>query len=148
MANPLLIGPALEDVLRMQRQDDDVFAAPNLEIQATAVARLCHDMGDPLLWPVGPAAERLSGAAALAGDGAVRVRGWMTDIEGEHVLLITLHSLTPLPLLQAAEQARRLGAAEVHACAIHLDGAVDPMFSEAIDAYHLLSGAGTLLHVE
>jgi hypothetical protein len=129
----------------MQRQDDDALSPPRLEIYAAALARLCEELHHPLVWPVGPAAERLAGAATLFGGGAMRVRGWMSNIDGEHVLVMTLHSLTPLPLLHAAEQARRLGAAKVTACAIHLGGVADLSVTEAIDAFRGLPVDAALL---
>jgi len=79
-------------------------------------------MGSPLVWPVGEAAERLTGAAVLASEGEVRARGWADDVGGERVLLATVAAVTPLSLVEAAHHARAMGAVEVHAWGVEVAG--------------------------
>jgi hypothetical protein len=99
-----------------------------------SLAALCEDMGSPLVWPVGEAAERLAGAAVLASEGDTRVRGWTDDVRGERVLLATVAAVSPLGLIAAAEHARAMGAAEVHACGIEVAGLDAPELAGVFDS--------------
>jgi hypothetical protein len=91
-----------------------------------------------MVWPVGPGAERLTGAAALLGEGSFRVRGWGSRFDGEHVLLVGLHLLGLWPLEAAADHARALGAETVSACAVKVDGPTTGL-SEGLDAFFPLA---------
>lgn len=115
-------GPGLAEVLAAQRADEDIVAYPQLEKYATALADLCQVLNGPSLWPVGTAAERLAGAAAVVGRGRVHFWGQGDDHFHQQVLLVTVSAVTPLALLFAADQARRLGATEVMACGVNVNG--------------------------
>jgi hypothetical protein len=83
---------------------------PELSTYASSLVMLSEELGSPVVWPVGDAAERLAGAAVLASEGELRVRGWVDDMRGERVLLITVAAVTPLGLVEAAKEARTIGA--------------------------------------
>jgi hypothetical protein len=116
------VGPGLAAVLAAQRLDEEAVDYPAIGGYAGALARLCSTIDDPCVWPVGAAAERLAGAALVFGCGRMRVRGWSSDLAGQRVLLVTVAATTPLPLFVAAEQALSLGAREVLACGVHVQG--------------------------
>lgn len=124
-------GPLLTALIAAHRTAEQITAYPQLSSYASRLAALCEDMGSPLVWPVGEAAERLAGAAVLESEGEVRVRGWTDDITGERVLLITVAAVTPFALVQAAYHARSMGAVEVHACGAVVAG----LDAEALGIY-------------
>lgn len=136
-----MIGPLLVDTIRLQRQAEAATSYPSLELYGGLLAALCHTLGDPIVWPVGDAAERLAGAAVLLSKGRVRVRGWSDGLAGDQVLLACTVAATPLGLLAAASHARALGATAVHGCAIELHGHKPDVFSDALDSYSLLEPA-------
>lgn len=137
------VGPALEEIRAAQREDDEAAQHPQLKSYATALAKMCRDLGDPVVWPVGPPAERLAGAAVILSGGEVFARGWTTDITGKRVLLVTVTAVTPLPLLAAAERARRLGATEIYSCGVRVEGLRSDELPETLDAYIPLTGEQT-----
>lgn len=118
----LEIGSSLGELLAAQQDDDDALLYPSLQAYAGAVAELCQRLRSPMVWPVGPTAERLAGAAVVESCGGVRLRGWNDDLSGERVLLLAGAAVTPLGLYAAAEQARRLGVSEVMAAGIRVAG--------------------------
>ncbi len=122
MATVLEPGPGLAEVLATQSFDEQAVGYPQLERYAHALAKLCRELSYPLVWPVGPAAERLAGAAVIVSRGRIRPRGWTVSLRGERVLLVTVSSITPLPLFAAADQATLLGVAEVLACGVCVQG--------------------------
>lgn len=121
-AQPPVIGPMLDRVIGAQRTSEEIVSYPRLLEVAAALACHCDDLDWPLLWPTSAAAERLVGAAVLVGEGRVRVRGWTDDVQGESVLVVEVEAVTPLSMIQAASQARALGAAEVRGCGIGVRG--------------------------
>jgi hypothetical protein len=137
-----VIGPLLVDTIRLQRQAEAATSYPSLEHYGGLLAALCQTLGDPIVWPVGDAAERLAGAAVLLSKGRVRVRGWSDGLAGDQVLLACTVAATPLGLLAAASHARALGATTVHGCAIELHGRKSEDLDDALDSYSLLEPAG------
>jgi hypothetical protein len=135
MSGTLDVGPALDEVRAAQREDDEAAQHPQLEGYGTALARMCHDLEYPTVWPVGPAAERLAAAAVILSHGKVHARGWNTDMTAKRVLLVTVTAVTPLPLLAAAQHARSLGAAEVYSCGVHVQGFRRDEVPEILNGY-------------
>jgi hypothetical protein len=130
-------GPLLTNLLAAHRTARRVTTYPALSSHASSLAALCEDLGSPLVWPVGEAAERLAGAAVLASEGEVRLRGWTDDVRGERVLLTTIAAVSPLGLIEAAKHARSMGAIEVHACGIEVAGMEGA--SQPFDSYSTLT---------
>jgi hypothetical protein len=122
LEEPTTVGPLLANLFSAHKAAERVTSYPELSSYASALAVLCEDMGSPVVWPVGDPAERLVGAAVLASEGEVRVRGWADDVRGERVLLAAVAAVTPLGLIEAAKQARAMGASEVHAVGIEVAG--------------------------
>lgn len=119
---PPVIGPMLGRVIGAQRTSEQIVAYPTLIEAAAALVHHCDDLDWPLVWPTSAAAERLVGAAVLVGEGRVRARGWTDDVQGENVLVVEVAAVTPMSMIQAANHARALGAAEVRGCGIEVGG--------------------------
>ncbi len=133
-----VLGPLLRGVLSAQRRNEDATSFPLIGEYAQRVVAICRECKDPLLWPVGSAAERLVGAAVMVSEGSIRVRGWSTDIPNEVVLLVGTSATTPLELLAAAAHARSLGATSVHACAIDVAGVEHVVAKGVFESYSSL----------
>jgi phosphoribosylpyrophosphate synthetase len=132
-------GPLLSNLLSAHRAAERATTYQELSSHAASLAMLCDEMGSPVVWPVGAAAERLAGASVLASEGDVRVRGWTDDIRGESVLLVSVAAVTPLSMVEAAKHARAMGAFEVHACGIEVAGLEMPELSTVFDSCAVLS---------
>jgi hypothetical protein len=141
MSNVLTPGPLLNDLFRVQRLNERAISFPQLAAYCDAVEASCEALGDPIVWPVGAAAERISGAVVLSSCGRVRVRDWNSRVDGEHVLLLTVAAVTPLGLVAAAKQAKALGARKVSACGVDVKGSEAAELREWIDGYLALSVA-------
>lgn len=115
-------GPLLGRLVEAQRLEEEVVGHEQIEAIADAVADQASRLCECLVWPVGAAAERVAGVLTARTRGAVAVGAWNTPVDGRRVLLFAVVALTPLTLENTAEQLRSRGAAEVHACAVHLDG--------------------------
>jgi hypothetical protein len=116
------VGPGLGEIIAAQRDDDAAVRYPQLAEHARALAELSRDLDDPLVWPIGIAAERLAGAAVVLSAGEVRTRGWNTDVTAQRVLLLAVTAVTSMSLVEAARHARELGAEEIYACGIRVQG--------------------------
>lgn len=112
----------LDALLATQRADEALSNHDRLISHADALIALSATLDHPVVWGVGVAAERLIGAAIVRSAGGVRAHKWCSDVEGERVLLVTGHAVTPLALVDAAHHAKRLGATEVHACGVNVEG--------------------------
>jgi hypothetical protein len=132
-------GPLLTNLVAAHKAAERAIAYPELPHYAASLADLCDDMGSPLVWPVGEAAERLAGAAVLVSEGETRVRGWTDDLRGERALLVAVAAVSPLGLIEAARHARALGAYEVHACSIDVAGLDAPELRAVFDSRDTLS---------
>lgn len=137
------IGPLLAETIELQHRDEVATSYPAVESYAARLASLCETHGNPLVWPVGAAAERLAGAAALVGKGRVRVRGWSDDVAGERILILCTAVATPLGLRAAATQARALGAKAVDGCAIELSGVDHDALADVLDSYSSLEAGSS-----
>lgn len=131
-----MVGSALMGLLNAQEEDDALVQHDRLENLARSLVQLSDSLGSPLVWPVGPAAERIAGASVVLSRGAVRVRGWNTEICGEHVLVVATALLTNRPILAAARQAELLGASGVFACGVNVEG-VEGLASSVKDYFVL-----------
>jgi phosphoribosylpyrophosphate synthetase len=119
--NPGDAGDGLRALLEAQGQDAAAVTFPALEVHAAALISLGRRWNNPIVWPVGSAAERIAGAAALLSSGELRLREWNRDVQGERVLIFTVVAVTPLALIAAAQQALNMGAASVEACGVHVE---------------------------
>jgi hypothetical protein len=119
-------GPLLARLVEAQRLEQEVVGYEQIEAIADAVAQQAAQLRNSLVWPVGLAAERVAGVVTARTRGAVAVGAWNTPVEGRRVLLFAVAALTPLALDTTAQQLRSRGAAEVHACAVYLDGVSTP----------------------
>lgn len=132
------VGPVLAEVLHAQREDDEAVSHPHLERLAEALIELCRQLHNPVVWPVGWAAERLTGSAIALAAGQLRVRGADIDLTDQSVLLVTVTALTPIPLLEAAEQAHRLGVGKIYGCGVRVEG-LQPGPFKTLDGYTQLT---------
>ncbi len=130
-------GPLLSSLLEAQERDREATSYPDIEGLALSLFRLVEDLGHPIVYPVGAPAERLAGATALLSRGKVEVAGWTRTLEGERVLLLMVNSVSPIPLSSAADQARRLGAVQVHATGVNVLGLHLGTVGD-FDSYHRL----------
>lgn len=112
------IGPVLQKVLAAQATGFQSTEFPAVEKQAERLVALATELGHPVVWPVGNAAERLVGAAIVVAKGQLRARDWNSYVSGESVLLVCIAAATPLPLYAAADEARAFGAERVMACGV------------------------------
>lgn len=133
-------GPLLANLARAHQQAEAITAYRELIGHASALAARCEDLGQPLVWPVGEAAQRVAGAAVLASEGDVRLRGWTSPTRDERILIVGVAAVSPIQLVQAAEHARAMGAAEVHACAIEVAGLDAPELGDVFDSRETLTG--------
>lgn len=130
------VGPLLKQVLGAQRAAERIVGdRVALRRGAELIMERWHDLGAPILWPVGEAAERLAGAVVLAGASEIRLRGWTDDVRGQPVLLFAVADVATLALQNAARHARHLGATEVHACAVDLADSPGLGGNAAFDSY-------------
>jgi hypothetical protein len=124
-------GPLLAELLEAQRCEERAVAFPALQQLAAALIERCNELGGPTVWPVGAAAERLAGAAVVMSSGALSVATWNMALAERRVLLVAISGTTPMSMVVAAEHVRRLGASEIHACAVDVDGAADEVSWES-----------------
>jgi hypothetical protein len=127
-------GPLLDNLVDAHRRAEAATAYPELAGYATALADRCEELDSPLVWPVGEPAERLAGAAVLASEGRIRLRGWSDHVAGERVLVIAVAHVSPLEMVQAADHARAIGADEVHACGAGVAGLGVPELATVFDS--------------
>jgi hypothetical protein len=116
------IGNGLAALLGAQDVEVAATQFPAIEAHAAALVTLGQRLGDPVIWPIGAAAERIAGAATLISAGGVRLREWNTTVRGQRVLIFVVVALTPLSLFAGARQALNMGAVAVDACGLRVDG--------------------------
>ena len=132
------IGDQLAALLWAQEAEAQAVRFPAIEAHAVALVALGQRLNDPVIWPVGAAAERIAGAATLMSSGSTRVREWNSEVRGERVLVFSVAALTPLALFAAAVCALSMGAESVEACGVHVDGVGTDLGPLA--AFHEVSG--------
>jgi hypothetical protein len=113
-------GPLLLGLLEAQKESDAATAYPTIRRWADALVKLSAALEHPVLLPVTAAAERLVGAAVVVGRGRLRVCTLSDTLEDERILLVDVAAVSGVHMLQSAEHARRLGAAEILGCAVRL----------------------------
>lgn len=133
-------GPLLAALIDAQREDEAALSYPRIASLASAIAEHCERLGQPVVLPVGEAANRLLGATILFSEGEVRQRGWTGDLAGERVLLLCVSAVSPSSMVEAAGHARAMGAVEVHACGVNVVGLDDG--AQRFDSYEAV---GTLV---
>lgn len=142
------MGDQLAAVLWAQEAEAEAVAYPSLEVHGSALVELSRRLGDPVVWPLGPAGERIAGAASLISKGHLRVRNWNHQVRDERVLLFAVVSLTPLPLFAAARLAADSGAGWIAACGIRVEGLEETGLGPLSIYYPVteavLTGAGTV----
>jgi hypothetical protein len=116
-------GPLLIQLLEAQRREEELVAFPLIETVADAVLAVAQRNRRCLIWPMGPAAERIVGVLEVRSHGAVDVSAWNTPVSNRAILLFGTVAASPLELQTAAERLLSRGAAEVHACAVDVPGA-------------------------
>jgi hypothetical protein len=103
--------------LNAQREAERIVGDyETLRRAAAALVEHSRDLGSPIVWPVGEAADRLAGAASLLAAGQLRTRAWTDDLLSAEVVVLAVADVTTFALAQAARHARALGAAQVYGC--------------------------------
>jgi hypothetical protein len=131
-------GPLLTQLLAAQRVEEEAVCYPQIESWADALVTRATQLPRCVIWPVGAPAERIAGVAIARARGRVDVGLWNAPVEGRTVLLFAVAGVTPLSLTITAEQLRRRGAAEVHACGIAITGVAA---TGGIDSFRSLAEA-------
>lgn len=131
-------GPLLTQLVAAQRIEEEAVRYPQIEMWADALANRASELPKCLIWPVGAAAERVAGVATARGRGRVEVGLWNAPVAGRAILLFAVAGVTPLSLVIAAQQLRRRGAADVHACGIAISGAAG---ADGITSFRMLGDA-------
>lgn len=139
-------GPLLTLLVAAQRVEEEAVRYPQIEAWADALVARANQLNGCLIWPVGAPAERIAGVATARAKGRIDVGLWNAPIDGRTVLLFAVAGVTPLSLTLVAQQLRRRGAGDIHACGIAIAGgdtadSVDSFRSLADDVTHPASAA-------
>jgi hypothetical protein len=141
LVDPVSAGPLLVDLVAAHKRNEEALRFPLVESLCRALVNRSLELGSPLIWPIGEAANRLAGSAVVVAQGGLRVRGWTDEIRGERVLLLAVVETTLVALVETAAHARVLGAREVHAAFVHVNE-LAPLGSNGIfDSHVVLSSA-------
>lgn len=120
---PVAEGEALLPlVLRAQQSAAEQLSAEHLRKAADRLVALAESLDLPLLLPVSPPAERLVGAAMLAGGGRIHAFAGSTYLTGARVLLVDAVVVQMAAVASAAYSIQRAGAEVVGAAVISLMG--------------------------
>jgi phosphoribosylpyrophosphate synthetase len=137
-----LPNPVAERLFELQDADDASVTHDSLERVAHRVIRMAASLSHPIVVPVGDSAQRVLGAVTLLSRGCVEASTWARHVDGREVLLVGTVAATPIEFETVATVLRRQGAAEVHACALHIDALGE---TPNIDSFELLdTGTGFL----
>jgi hypothetical protein len=136
-------GPLLCRLIAAQGVEEAAVGYPQIERWADALIIRANQLPSSLIWPVGAPAERIAGVAVARARGELDVGLWNATVVGRTVLLFAVAGVTPLSLILAAEQLRRRGACEVHACGVAISGAAE---ADCIDSFRPL--ADDLTHAD
>jgi hypothetical protein len=112
------LGPLLQETLNAEARASAAVRYPSIEWTAQAIAGLASRLANPILWPVGDEGQRLVGAVELVGNGRFDALTWGTDVTGRVVLLVAPVGVSSLGIATTVDYAWRLGACEVHGCAL------------------------------
>jgi len=129
-------GPLLTRLVAAQRLEEDAVRYPQIETWADALVTCANELPRSLIWPVGTPAERIAGVATARARGRIDVGLWNAPVEGRTILLFAVAGVTALSLTLTAEQLRRRGAGDVHACGIAITGVAA---LEGIDSFRSLA---------
>lgn len=132
------IGPLLKELIATGQAKEQALGFPQIGVLASTLAKRCEELDFPLLWPIGAAGERLAGASVFVAEGNLRLRGWNNDVRGERVLVMAVAETTPMSMIEGAAHARSLGAVEVHACALQVEGFESPDLDAIFDSRSVL----------
>jgi hypothetical protein len=109
-------------LLEIQEREAALSSHPAIQEVAEELTRLATTL-DAVVWSVGPAAERVAGAAIALSGGALQIANWNTRLDGQRVLVFAVCGVSPLSLLAASSQVKSMGAKEIHACGVDIAGA-------------------------
>jgi hypothetical protein len=129
-------GPLLTGLLEVQELEAKLVAFGELERVADAAIRRADEVKGCVVWPIGAAAERVAAAVTIRGQGRVEVGTWNMSVQGRRLLLLTLAAVSPIEIELAAEQLRRRGASEVHACGVRVTRGEQ---ARGVDSYRALT---------
>ena len=128
-------GPLLSMLVTAQRLEEEAVRYPQIERWADALVTRANELPGCLIWPVGAPAERIAGVATTRARGRIDVGVWNAPVDGRTILLFAVAGVTPLSLTLTAEQLRRRGAGDVHACGIAITGVAA---ADGIDSFRSL----------
>lgn len=111
-------GSLLTAVLQAEGRIDQALRYPELSVYADAVIRVARRMEKPVLMAVGSDGQRLLGAVEIRGEGRCEQADSRVDVADRQVLLVAVAGVSAAGVSLMADQARRQGASEVHACAV------------------------------
>jgi hypothetical protein len=129
-------GPLLSQLVATQRLEEEAVRYPQIERWADSLVTCANQLPGCLIWPVGAPAERIAGVATARARGRIDVGLWNAPVAGRTVLVFGVAGVTPLSLTLTAEQLRRRGAGEIHACGIAISGVAE---AAGIDSFRSLS---------
>jgi hypothetical protein len=140
-------GPLLSLLVKAQRLEEEAVRYPQIERWADALVTRAKELPGCLIWPVGAPAERIAGVATTRAQGCIDIGLWNAPVDRRTILLFAVAGVTPLSLTLTAEQLRRRGAGDVHACGIAITGVaaadgIDSFRSLADELVHAVSAAG------
>lgn len=111
------MGPLLAELQDARRVELVAMAPGSLEALASALVRAANaGERQPVIWPIGAAAERIAGAAMLIGAGSLEVWSGHERLDGREVLLVGVAHVASSAFCLAASHAGALGAAGISAC--------------------------------
>ena len=129
-------GPLLSQLIEAQRLEEEAVRYPQIEKWADALVTHAKQLPGFLIWPVGAPAERIAGVATARARGRIEVGLWNAPVDGRTILLFAVAGVTPLSLTLTAEQLRRRGAGDVHACGIAITGVAS---ADGIESFRSLA---------
>jgi len=130
--------PLLTSLLDVQDRNNEVVAHPHIEAHAQHVVDWAMQFDQPVLVPVGVAAQRLLGAVAPLAKGTLEIPLYGDRFDGRTALLVGAIAGSLIEFEAAAANVRRRGANSVHACAIDVTHQVP---TAALDSFTVLNAA-------
>src|SRR4051794_36692377 len=103
--------PLLSGLLMAQNRDNEVVGTAHIEDHAKLVIEFAQQFHDPILIPIGAAAQRLLGAVTLLACNTLDIPITAHRLVGREVLLVGPVTASLIEFEAAATNARRRGAA-------------------------------------